>query len=186
MGCTFDMFNVDYFPSGNHTKVFSEIYNEKLEDSLYWGEDSFLDENSFTECLDGYCLEVEDEPLFNVMDNGNQLVDVILEYVARFPEDEFSADYCCTFSNCGAIFMTDYRYEGDRRLVLEHRCSESEALSYCGKCGSAFYDEPICRIEDYEEGDIYYCPKCGAQFNWDVDIWEEVYELKNGEWESLF
>lgn len=185
MGCSYDRFNA-MLPSETHAEAFAELFNQMLKEELYWGEDSFITPNNFSCGLcEEYYIDVDDEPLFNMMDNGSQLVNVILEYIKCFPDDEFSANYYCTFNNCGAVFMTDYKYNGNRRLRLEHRWSENESLSYCNECDTAFWENPICTIEDYEEGEVYHCSNCGAELEWDANIEEVFFELNGDSWERI-
>ena len=117
------------------------------------------------------------------MDNGDQLIPVVKEYVKRFPDDDFTAYYYCTFSNCGDVVSTTYRYNPETKvldMITLH--SEREGIYHCPECGAEFWEFPLATIEDYEEGDTYICPKCNSEIDWEVDDWSVNWELKDNEW----
>lgn len=186
MGCSYDKFHAD-FAKKEHAKIFSEIFNEKLKDQLYWGERSFLNEDSFS--LDNYgnnySLWIDDEPLFKTMEDGYQFVEVIFAYLEAVPDLPFWAEYECTFNNCGAIVSTTYDYS-DGKLTVINKYSDDSQLDYCPECDWDSYEdekfngEPLCTIDEWEEGETYRCPQCGAVLEWDVDIYEETWKMKDG------
>lgn len=185
MGCSFDRINAT-FNKKEHTKIFADIYNEKLEDDLYWGEDDFLTEDDFTLLDNGhYSLWVEDEPLFRTMENGDQLVDVIYSYLEAVPDYPFYLEYECTFNNCGAIVFTTYDYK-DGTLKIVDKNSEDSYLDYCPECEWEAYDdeemdgEALCTIDEWEEGKEYKCPNCGAILDWEVYVWETELKMIDG------
>lgn len=190
MGCTFDRFNTS-FEKREHAEKFTEIYNQLLKDDLYWDEP--IDMENFDTEYGVYELWIEAEPLFSTMENGEQFVDVILTYLQAVPDYSFHAEYECTFSNCGAIVLTEYNYK-DGILEIENRAAEQSALDHCPECEwdicdneSNIYDEEdaVCTLENYDPDEIYTCPSCGAILEWDVDIWTTKYVLRNGEFERV-
>lgn len=184
MGCSFDKITAT-FETKEQTKVFTDIYNEKLEDDFYWGEDSFLADDDFTLQNGLYHLWIEDEPLFRTMENGDQLVDVIYSYLEAVPDCSFYLEYECTFNNCGAIVFTTYRYK-DGTLKIVDKNSEDSYLDYCPECDWESYEdenmngEALCTIDEWEEGKDYVCPNCGAVLDWEVYVWENTLRMVNG------
>lgn len=190
MGCSFDRFYAT-FKKKEDTKVFTEIYNEKLKDDLYWGEDDFLSEDDFLlDAIGNYDLGIEAEPLFKMMENGAQFVDVIFAYLESVPNEPFYAEYECTFNNCGAIVFTTYEY-ANGELKITDKNSEDSYLDYCPECewcaydDDDFEDEAICTIDEWDENEIYRCPKCGAILEWDIFVDKAIWKMIDGKLELL-
>lgn len=184
MGCSFDRITAT-FETKEQTKVFADIYNEKLEDDFYWGEDSFLNDDDFNLENGLYHLWVEDEPLFRTMENGDQLVDVIYSYLEAVPDCNFYLEYECTFNNCGAIVFTTYDYK-DGILKIVDKNSEDSYLDYCPECNWEAYEdenmdgEALCTIDEWEEDKVYVCPNCGAVLDWEVYVWKNELKMIDG------
>jgi hypothetical protein len=187
MGCSFDRLGAT-ITRKEDIKTFVEIYNRELKDQLYWGEDDFLTEEDFEQIGPGqYCMSVEEEPLFKMMENGAPFEYMILEYLRAVPDAKFSAWYECTFNNCGDIVSNTYDYQ-DGELKIERRYSDMAYLDYCPECeweacdDEDFDDDELCLIEDYDPEKEYICPNCGEVLDWDVDIIHQTMKLVDGKW----
>ena len=180
MGCSFDKLGATITKKEN-VETFVEIYNRELAEQFYWGEDDFIDESSFEYHKGiGYILGVDAEPLFKRMENGAQFAAVVHAYIEAVPDCDFTAWYECTFNNCGAIVSTEYVYR-DGVLTVVDKDSEESDLSYCPECDWDAYEdedgEPLCTIDDWEEGKEFVCPNCGETLEWDVSVTKTVYNL---------
>ena len=187
MGCSFDRLGAT-LRRKEDIKTFVEIYNRELKDQFYWGEDDFLSEDDFEHIGGGlYCMSVEQEPLFKMMENGAPYEDMIMTYLAAVPDANFSAWYECTFNNCGDIVSHTYSYKNGE-LRIERRYADNASLDYCPECDWDAYededceDDTLCLLEDYDPEKEYVCPNCGEVIDWDVDIIHETMKLVDGKW----
>lgn len=184
MGCSFDRIGVTIDKKEN-IKTFVDIFNEELKDALYWPEDQFIHEDIFEEDeLGNYYADIEDEPLFNMMENGAQLVNVVHKYLETVPDCKFSLWYECTFNNCGAIVYTTYEYS-DYTLEVVDKDSEGPDLSYCPECEWDAYDDDceddaLCTIDTWEPDKEYKCPQCGAVLDWEVFVNKRMFRMVDG------
>jgi hypothetical protein len=187
MGCSFDRLGATIHRKKD-IKTFVEIYNRELADQLYWGEDDFLSEDDFENIGNGiYCMSVEQEPLFKMMENGAPYEDMIMTYLEAVPDAKFSAWYECTFNNCGDIVSHIYDYN-DGELKIERRYADNAYLDYCPECDWEAYEDEnfendaLCLLEDYDPDEEYRCPNCGEIIEWEVDIIHETMKLADGKW----
>ena len=186
MGCNFDQLGAVLFRKED-VKTFVEIYNEKMQDSLYTPEDDLLNESYFQKLGETYCMSYEGEPLFKWMDQGAPYEYMILSYLKAVPDAPFSAWYECTYNNCGAIDLKYFKYS-DRVLEIETKHSEESELSYCDACDWDAYDddehtEPVCTAQDYDPDQKYACPKCNAPLSLDsFSVVRQTLKLVDGEW----
>jgi hypothetical protein len=174
MGCSYDVIHVE-LENKKQVEAFIEIFNRELEDELYWDENK-ISLDSFEEDMDKFILDIDDEPFFAHMYNGDQLYDVFIPFLKMFPEAKFYADYECTFNNCGDAVYLKFEYNGNNILKVEERYSESYGIEYCPECDTELFDE-ICCISDYNKDEEYTCPNCGAQLYYDLDIHHSTIDL---------
>lgn len=184
MGCSFDVFCAR-FNHKDDTKTFADLFNKMLKDDLY--SDLFmLSEEDFRQLShdNKYHLSISEEPLFRVMDNGDQLYPVILAHIEARPNESFSAEYRCTFNNCGAIVFTSYEYmNGELKVVSKYSEYPAPWCENCdenGEYSGWVYDEPLISIDEYEKDTVIECPNCGAVLEWDVTVYETILHMING------
>lgn len=162
MGCVFEKVNLN-FGSREHALKFIALYNEMLKDEIY----DALSESDAQVCDFGCDIHLDDTPIFKSIDRGEQLDDVVERFLNENPDASFYADYECSFSNCGDTTITTYEYVNGV-LTIDYRWGELPYENYCEECDyDSFEDEdgdeePIVRLEDWEEGKVYTCPQCGA------------------------
>jgi hypothetical protein len=189
MGCSFDRIGITIDKKEN-IKTFVDIFNKELKDDLYWPDNTYLSESDFEDEFGVFTASVEEEPLFAMMENGAQLIDVVHTYLEAVPDCKFSLWYECTFNNCGAIVYTTYEY-ANHILTIVDKSSEDSYLDYCPECDWSAYDdedmedEELCTIDNYDPEKEYICPSCGAVLEWDVCIDTSIMHMINGKLVSV-
>lgn len=162
MGCIFEKVNLN-FGSKEHALNFIDLYNEMLKEDIY----DELTENDVWVSDSGCSIHLDDTPIFKPMERGELLNDVAERFLNENPDAKFSADYECSFSNCGDTTITTYEYVNGV-LTIYCRWGELPYENYCEECEyDSFEDEdgdgePIVRLEDWEPDKEYTCPQCGA------------------------
>ncbi|MBR4027149.1 MAG: hypothetical protein IKJ01_06280 [Lachnospiraceae bacterium] len=183
MGCTYDVINVTV-KNEEDAKIFVETFNEIMPEYLYDEEIELSFEDIREEC-GFFNIGIGQEPLFRRYEQGEQVTELLLEFLKRAPEADCFAEHYCTFNNCGDALFLEYQYK-DKVLHIREVYAESNALDYCEECDEEFYDEPLCTIDDFEVGKIYKCPNCGAELTFEA--WVQRYEAKlvdlEWKWES--
>ena len=184
MGCSFDRIGITIDKKEN-IKTFVEIFNREMEEHLYCGSDQYINEEEFEEEFFGYYLQIEEEPIFAIMEAGAQLIDVVYPYLEAVPDCEFSLWFEATYNNCGAINYTEYKYK-DHVLKIVDKDSEESGIGYCPECEWDIYEDDdcdedsLCTIDEWDPNEGYKCPQCGAALEWDVCINERVLRMVDG------
>ena len=162
MGCVFEKVNLN-FGNKEHALKFIGLYNEMLKDEIY----DTLSEDDVRVRASDCAIYLDDTPIFKSIDRGEQLNDVVERFLTENSDAEFSADYECSFSNCGDTTITTYEYENGV-LTIDYRWGELPYENYCEECEYDSFEnedgdeEPIVRLEDWEPDQVYTCPNCGA------------------------
>ena len=178
MGCSYDILSARIRPE--HKKKFIKMFNKVLENDLYddW---CVADEDCFSEddIDDGRIVfGMDQEPVFTRMENGAQWYDFICKYLNEVKDDGFTADYECTFNNCGAMVIDEYEY-ANGKLKVHSKYAEEGSVYECPECGHDDEDELSLHAWSAEKGLV--CPKCGAQLELD-DASEEFEEVDVAEY----
>ena len=179
MGCSYDILSARIRPE--HKKKFIKMFNKILEDDLYddWcvADDDCFAEDEMTG--DGRLLfSLDQEPVFTRMENGAQWYDFICKQLNEVKDDGFTADYECTFNNCGAMVIDEYEY-ANGKLKVHSKYAEEGSVYECPECGHDDEDELSLHAWSAEKGLV--CPKCGAQLELD-DASEEFEEVDVAEY----
>ena len=149
-----------------HIQPFIEKFLTLLADELY--DELDFDESFFEELEEGeWTAYLEEEPMFNYCGYGEQLEPVFEEFLKQYPDAEISADYECTFSNCGDMVWKHFRYENGTLTIIDKH-TEMPYLTGCPKCGHDKDMEDWASFEDWFEDAPCVCPKCGAEINFEA------------------
>lgn len=174
MGCSYDILGARIRPE--HKKQFIKMFNKILKDDLYddwcvadddcFSEDEMAGDNRLVFSLD-------QEPIFTRMENGYQWFDFICKYLNEVKDEGFTADYQCTFNNCGAMVVTEYAYRNGK-LKVHTKYAEEGSLYECPECG--YDDEDDLSLHAWSEEKGLVCPECGAMLELD-DASETIEEV---------
>jgi hypothetical protein len=115
-------------------------------------------ENFRKSAANEYDFGIDGEPLFNTVEYGEQIVCFLKEFLKLHPDVSLNATYECTFSNCGDMVFSTYKYE-NKILKVVTKCSEFPYVGECESCGCEFEDE--ISLSDLYECDSLTCPECG-------------------------
>ncbi len=181
MSCTFDFVSVRV-SHGVQAQQFISAFAGMLESSGYLYEDVDLSSAAelFVEDEEGFCFELDAEPLFKMYEEGAQVLGILKDAVAEAPEVVLTAEYLCTFNDCGDALFVTYGYEGGKLTVVEKYSPVGEYLEYCEGCGADF--EAVCNIADFDPANSYECPECGESLAYEMSIEQIEYTLLDGEW----
>ena len=183
MGCTYDIISVNIKKENKND--FIKLFNSLLEDCLYddWcmaDEDCFEDDGKRT------TFGMDQEPVFTMMENGAQLDDVFVAFLAAHPDNDFYAEYECTFNNCGAMVLKYYTF-CDGILKIHSKYAEEGYVTNCPECGCEGEDEDglLC-LADWDSSSTFTCPECGAELELEdasedfeeIDVAEAVLEIE--------
>ena len=178
MGCSYDILSARIKPE--HKSKFIKMFNHILEADLYddWcvaDEDCFAeDDNDDGRIVFG----MDQEPIFTRMENGAQWYDFICKYLNEVKDDGFTADYECTFNNCGAMVIEEYEYSNGK-LKVHSKYAEEGSVYECPECGHDDEDELSLHAWSAEKGLV--CPNCGAELELD-DASEDFEEVDVAEY----
>lgn len=174
MGCTYDIIKANI--KKEHKQRFIELYNKILAEDLYDDEWCVIDEDCFEDNGDRSEFGIDAEPLFAMMDNGGQLYPFFKKFLAECPDNEFTAEYECTFNNCAAMTLLHFSFN-DGIMTVRAKYAEEGFISECAECGYEDEDgEDILSLHDWEEGKEITCPECGAVLEL-LDAVEQVEEI---------
>ncbi len=181
MSCTFDFVSVRVY-HGEQAHEFISAFSDTLEKSGYLYEDVDLSSAAelFVEDEEGFYFELDAEPLFKMYEEGAQVLDILKSAAAAAPEAEVSAEYLCTFNDCGDALFVTYSYADGKLVVVEKNSPAGEYLEYCEGCGADF--EAVCNIADFDPSETYECPECGESLSYEMSIEQIEYTLTDGEW----
>lgn len=186
MGCSYDVIQANI--KKEHKEKFIELFNKILAEDLYDDEYCIADEDCFEDSGDRSEFSIDAEPLFSVMENGEQLVPFFKKFLAECPDNEFDAEYECTFNNCAAMALLNFSF-ADGTMTVRYRYTETGFISECPECGYEDEDEEdLFTLHDYEEGKELVCPSCGAVLELE-DAFEDietinVFESDDYDWEE--
>ena len=181
MGCTFDFVSIKV-RRGEQAQRFISAFAGMLECSGYLYEDVDLSSAAelFVEDEEGFRFELDAEPLFKMYEEGAQVLEILKDAISEAPEIELTAEYLCTFNDCGDALFVTYGYEGGKLTVVEKYSPVGEYLEYCEGCGADF--EAVCNIADFDPANSYECPECGESLAYEMSIEQIEYTLSDGEW----
>ena len=159
MSCTTD--NITICLKGKEQADILKKIWEEIFDSEFPG--------NFGEFFGKYSAIIEAEPLFTRDDTGRNAVTVLLmKYIEKCNDTAFTCNYDQLYDNCGAEFLTKYRFENNK-LTIEMISAESEAVWVCADCEDDFFDEgleeendPLFTLDEYDPMKEYTCPVCGC------------------------
>lgn len=175
MGCTHDYVNIN-LKTREMAETALELFAELLEEDLY-GSFFDIDEIDIEEKEDGFWIHIDEEPLFNSWEEGEQIEYFVKEFVKRYPDEYFYLDDTASFNNCGDTTYYEYRYdEKVKELTIRTVWAEDGGLYICPECEEDFDGEALVYIEDYKEGEIYTCPHCDAEITFDAE--ESIEKIK--------
>jgi len=168
MGCSYDVFRAT-LGQEEYREDFVRLWNEVLEDELY---DDFA--GASMDCFEGEEFEIDSEPLFRTMLNGEQVADFLKEFLKLHPDAELTAEYECTFNNCSDMVLSYFTYE-NHVLKIKTLYSEFPYIERCPGCGHE--EEEMLTLYDWVENEPLKCPQCGHEFDMDVDVVTEEIEI---------
>lgn len=180
MGCTYDIVTVT-MKEKEHLETFIEMFNEILKEE--WDEDYEIFADEIEEYEGMFQIQVDEEPMFSVYEEGYQIDHVVEEFLKKVPNAECLVEYDCTFNNCGDALCVEWEYKNNKFIVTRWY-GDNDAIHYCPKCDADF-DEPLCFLKDYDPNTDYICPECGEKLKMDVTKIINEMILVNGEWEVL-
>lgn len=175
MGCTYDVIEVK-IKERKHAEIFAEKFCEILGEDLEW-DDNALTIDDFEEEMDYYFLYLDGEPLFSYYDMGNQLQDVVIDFLKEVPEAELEASCNITFNNCGDQL---YLWMGCKDGLLKIKQYYADCwFTVCPNCEEDFEEIPC--FENKDETPV--CPYCEEELDVEVDVdcWEIPFV--DGKWE---
>ena len=186
MGCTYDVIQANI--KKEHKNKFIELFNKVLAEDIYDDEWCVADEGCFEDDGERSEFGIDAEPLFAMMDNGEQLIPFFKKFLAECPDEEFTAEYECTFNNCAAMAIINVTFDGET-MTIRRRYAETGYITECPDCGYEDEDgEDLFTLHDYEEGQELTCPSCGAVL--DIEDASEdietvnVFESDDYDWEE--
>ena len=173
MGCSYDIFT-GKLKQKEYISDFVKLWNSVLEDDLYddW---ALMEEDIFKKEDDGwYHFNIDSEPLFCTMENGDQVVTFLIEFFKKCPDAEFEGEYECTFNNCGDMCIKRFTY--DNRLIhVQHLYSDAPYIEECPECGKDDDGDELFSMHDWDSKKPLICPGCGKEI--DMDVFEEKYDV---------
>lgn len=177
MGCSYDVIHANI--KKEDKQKFLELYKKILAEDLYDDEWCIPDEDCFEDDGDRSEFGIDAEPLFAMMENGAQLFPFFKAFLAACPDDDFTAEYECTFNNCGAMVVINFSFN-DGILTARTKYAEDGYIAECPECGYEDEDgEDLVSLHHWEEGTEITCPECGAVLELDAD--ETVEEINVNE-----
>lgn len=178
MGCTYDAVTV-MMKEKVHLEKFIEMFNELLKEE--WDEDYELFADEIEEWDGMFQIQAEEEPMFSVYEEGEQIESIVYEFFKKVPNAEGLVEYDCTFNNCADALCVEWEYKNEK-LIVTRWYGDTDGISYCPKCDTDF-EEPLCTLKDYDPEADYICPECNAKLEMDTGKSVEEFILVNGEWE---
>ena len=136
MGCTFDFMSVRV-GQGEQTQAFISAFADTMEKSGYLYEDVDLSSAAelFVEDEEGYYFELDAEPLFKMYEEGAQVLGILKDALAAAPDVEMTAEYLCTFTDCGDALFVTYSYCGGKLTVVEKYSPIGEMIGFAKQGG---------------------------------------------------
>ena len=121
-----------------------------------------------------------------MMENGAQLFPFFKAFLAACPDDDFTAEYECTFNNCGAMVLINFSFN-DGILTARTKYAEDGYITECPECGYEDEDgEDLVSLHHWEEGTEITCPDCGAVLELDADeTIEEINVYESDEYDYI-
>ena len=183
MGCSHDCININLKTeemAKNAIRLFGELLEEDLEKDLK-SRFFHVDEMNMKETEDGFWFYIDEEPLFNNWDSGENINYFVKEFIKRYSDEYFYLSNTTTFNNCGDTTYCKYEYdEKNKELTIKTVYSEwGDGLYDCPECQEDFDGEALVYIEDYEDGKTYLCPNCHAEVTFDAEQYVEKIKLED-------
>ena len=175
MGCSYDVIRAKVRVQDRAT--FVTMYNEILKDELY-DDVSFASPDCFDDkVVDGRVNFVIDQnPLFKIMEEGNQVTDFFCKYLFETKDEGFTAEYECTYDDCGAMVVRKCSYQ-DEILTIESKLAEEGYLMECPECGyEDTSKEHLLDLHTWTPDKEMTCPECEAILELS-DVQEETEEI---------
>ena len=162
--------------------LFSDFWRKNLGNSrprCYHDEDLDL-ENNFEEQQDGFVLEIEESPLLDTWEGGNQIRLFVLEFIKENPSTELDLEYKIYDQDDTSEAIWDSYHYTNGKLYVRRAFSEDGIGDYCEECDSLFEDYLIKK--DLPDDEEYTCPLCGENIEYTAQIEEYELSLVNGKW----
>ena len=183
MGCSYDVFT-GKLKQREYNQDFADLWNSVLEDDLYDDVWCTMSLDNFEDDEDGNnSFGIDSEPLFCMMENGEQIIDFLIEFFRKHPDAEFEGEYEVTFNNCGDMNIKYFSYK-DGIIHVKSLYSEFPYIESCPECGYEEEDEDeMYSMHDWAEGKTLICKECGCKIDmdvavdeWDIDIYADEEE----------
>ncbi len=173
MGCSYDVFRAT-LKQKEYKEDFVRLWNEVLKDELYddWAVASM--ENFEENDTEGYNFGIDSEPLFRTMENGAQIHIFLTKFLQSHPDAHLTAEYECTFNNCGDMVVSYFTYENNI-LHIKTLYSENSYIDECPECECELENE--ISLYDWNEDKPMLCPECGCELKFDVFVNDEDIDI---------
>lgn len=178
MGCTIDCINVTLKNRSyldNFLKEFYEFLKDYFYDKNYKiHPNCIFSASPISECY----IDIGEEPLFKMDENGGQVDAFIREYVKKYSDVDISMFYSNEKLNCDGAIHIEYIYDSkNKELTITRKYADNMCISYCPEC-EEYFDETLVYLDKYDENANYYCPKCGEELFLEVETTIEVKKLE--------
>ncbi len=173
MGCTFDQLRIS-LSKKEYGQAFSKFWDEFFEAN--W-DLKFRKKRNKEE----YAVEIEEEPLFSIYEDGTTLDSLFLSFLKSNPESVLKAEY----SNDEGLFLR-YEYQNfvlTRTKVYDDEGYGTNGIDYCEECDEEF-EPPIFTLANFDPSKKYLCPECGSLLNeqFTPSIEKTEFRLADNDW----
>ena len=123
-------------------------------------------------------FNINKEQLFKIIECGDQVEDLLIEFLRKHPDAEIECTYESTYNYCSSMNLKFITYNNGT-IYVHAIHSETPYIDKCNSCNSTLNN---VSLYEFKNKNHYICPACNAKVSIDINIDDYSIDVESGKY----